>query len=136
MAPLRAHFVFRQLRLEPGDVALRIFPGSEPPRPRHGAEERDEVRAGADVDDVEVGGHRTRALHGLDGTPDDQIVVGMRLAVIVLEVGLGIELGPAIIRIARGRAPALFRRFSCRHEMPLGSCCHWKTARSLCVRTV
>ena len=95
MSPLRPHRVAGQVRLEPGHIAFGIFPNGQAARPRQSAEERNEIRAGADIDKVEIAAGRARLLDRFNRAGDDAVVVGVRLAVIVIEIGLGIEIRPA-----------------------------------------
>ena len=73
------------------------------PGSRQGAQKWNETGTGADIDHVQLGPNRRGLLHGLDGAADHAFVVGVRLAVIVLKIGLRVELVPLIVCIAKTR---------------------------------
>jgi hypothetical protein len=103
------HRIAGQVSLEPGHVALGVFPDGQAACPRQSAEERDEVRAGPDIDKIEIAAGGARLLDRFNRSFDDAVVIGVRLAVIVSEIRLGIELRPAIIGVAAARRLLLGR---------------------------
>ena len=110
MTPLPSCFPAPELGVKPSDIALRIFPSCEAARTRQGAEQRKEIRSGADIDHVELGTEWPRGFYGRDSEADDPIVVLMRRPVVMLEIGFRIEHGPAIVRVAGRGARWLFSR--------------------------
>ena len=111
MAPLRPRVLAPEFSLEPSDVALGIFPGGEPARARERAEEGKEIWTSANIDHIERGAERRRRFHGGNREANDAVIVGRRLAVVMLKIGFGVELSPAIVCVARRRARGLIRRW-------------------------
>ena len=73
------------------------------PSSRQCAQKWDETGACADIDHIQFGADRGCLLHGRHRAADHAFIVGVWLAVIVLEIGLGVELVPSIVGIAKAR---------------------------------
>src|SRR3990172_12038656 len=100
MMPLWTHLRAQHFRFEPGDVAFCIFPNRETSRSRQSAEEWNQVWAGTHIDHIKLCFDWRRVFHRFYSALDNAVIVGMRLAIIVLEIGFGIELCPLIVGIA------------------------------------
>src|SRR5262249_6353841 len=97
VTPLGTHVIAADLSLEPSHVALRILPCGKGFCPRQCAEKRDEIWTGADVDNIKQRVRRSSSLKSCHGAGNHPVVIRMWLAIIVLEVGLGIEQRPIVV---------------------------------------